>query len=146
MSEVFKENNLFNELVGDNDGWPNLNWTDWRLGMKTRNKTEKEYITKQIKTAVVWYQQITGETIPGYENNNGSEEYTGETLEKINKAIFAYLAHVDEASGLKGSENFDRQYSMYRKNLSDETIEKKYEEYERRALAREHEKETELKR
>lgn len=146
MSEVLKQELLFDEIVGDDDGWLNLDWTDWKLGMKTRDKTEKDYMTKQVKTAIAWYQQTTGETIPGYEKNKDHEEYKGEILEKINQAIFAYLAHIDEKSGLKGSENFDRQYSMYRQELDDETIEKKYEKYEKMALAREQEREMALKK
>jgi hypothetical protein len=146
MSEGLKHELLFDEIVGDDDGWLNLDWTDWRLGMKNRDKTEKDYNTKQVKTAIAWYQRTTGEIIPGYEKDKDLEEYKDETLEKINQAIFAYLTHVDEKSGLKGSENFDRQYSMYREELDDQTIEDKYKKYEERALAFEQEKALALKK
>lgn len=137
---------MFNELVGENDGWPNLDWHDWKIAMKARDKTLVQYAEKQTRTAISWYQHETGKVIPGYEKEKDLNEYEGEVKEKINQAIFSYLSHIDLASGLKGSENFDRQYSMYREDLDDETIKNKYDKYEKKERAYIEEREKVLKK
>jgi hypothetical protein len=122
MSEIFHDENLIEET--QDDGWQNLDWHDWKLAIK--DKTMLEYLEKQTKDAIDWYCRTTGNKIDGYERNKKLLEYDKETIEKINKAVEAYLAHIDEESSLTGSENFARKHLMYRSDRPEEEIEKKY--------------------
>ena len=130
MPEVFQKELLLEEI--ENDGWQNLDWHDWRLA--TKDKKFDQYMEKQVKEALSWYYQKTGEKIPGYDRNKKFKDYDKETAARMNEAIFAYLGHVDEVSGLKGSENFARKNLMYREDLPAEEIEMKYKDWEEREL------------
>jgi hypothetical protein len=126
MLEVL-EKDVYAENIED-DGWQNLDWHDWRLA--TKDKNIKDYLTKQIKEAVGWYYRTGGEIIPGYDKSKDLEEYDIPTQLKINEALNKYLQHVDESSGLVGSENFARKYLMYRADVAPEKIVSDYKKWE----------------
>jgi hypothetical protein len=123
MTEAYHE--VLSEL--ENDGWQTLDWHDWRLAVK--DKTLGQYMEKQADEAVRWYCKKNGVTIPGYERGKKDSEYDKETLNMINGVIFEYLSHVDEVTGLKGSENFARRNLMYREDAGD-VIVKRYTAWE----------------
>jgi hypothetical protein len=134
MLEVLEKKDSAAEDLED-DGWQTLDWHDWRLATKDKNMAQ--YLTRQTKEAVAWYQRATGREIPGYEKNKSFEGYDAEMQMKIGEAITEYLKHVDEKTGLTGSENFARRNLMYRGDLTPDKIALKYEKWEELEKARE---------
>ena len=137
MPEVLEEE-ISTDKMKDEE-WPNSDWHDWKTAIKTNSdKTEKQYLRKQIKEAVDWYCRMFNEEIPEYDINKELDEYDAETIEKIDQALSAYLTHTDEASGLTGSDDFARRHLMYRGDLNPEEIKKRYikwEENEKKVMA-----------
>ncbi len=136
MKDVLENESIINHEVHaeelENDGWQTLNWHDWKYA--TRDKTIKQYQTKQIDEAVKWYCQTHQTTIPEYVKNKPTEEYDLAAQLKIGQAIKEYLMRIDPNTGLKGSEIFSREHLMYR-DLPEETIKTEYKKYEEQEKA-----------
>jgi hypothetical protein len=124
MSEIYAKENL---IETENDGWQSLDWHDWHLA--TRDKNLLQYSEKQAKDAIDWYCRMTGEKIAGYERSKNLLDYDQETVEKIDKAIEAFKSHLDEESGLIGSEEFARRHMMYRSDFSEKEMEEIYKKW-----------------